>query len=48
VFGKVDTLETYQPHKLKPLLVLKQFSWKTESDKEKLLQILFDLVVANM
>ena len=26
VFGKVDTLETYQLPKLKPLLVLKQFS----------------------
>ena len=48
VFGKVDTMETYQLPKLKPLLVLKQFSWQTESDKEKLLQTLFDLVVANM
>ena len=27
VFGKVDTTKTYQLPKLKPLLVLKQFSW---------------------
>ena len=48
VFGKLDTTETYQLPKLKPLLVLKQFSWQTESDKEKLLQTLFALIVANM
>ena len=34
--------------KLKPLLVLKQFSWQTEREKEKLLQTLFALVVVNM
>ena len=48
VFGKVDTTETYQHPKLKPLLVLKQVSWQTESDNEKLLQTLFALVVVNM
>ena len=48
VLGKVDTTETYQLPKLKPLLVLKQFSWQTEREKEKLLQTLFALVVVNM
>ena len=36
------------PPSLKPFLVLRQFSWQTESDKEKLLQTLFALVVVNM
>ena len=34
-FGKVDTMESINSPKLNPLLVIKQFSWQTESDKEK-------------
>jgi hypothetical protein len=41
VFGKVGTLETYHSPKLNLLLVLKQFSWQTESDKEKFYKLIF-------